>query len=216
MLKLLLDTCRRLYDWEQLRDLLPDAGRCGALAGDRLLLVEIDTWNGLLEAMAKTFDVDALMDLWHEAPRSIRAKPDVIEHYASCLVSAHAAGEAERVLRDYLDDNWQASTIECYARLDVLATDSQIETAENWLRQHPANPWLQLALGKMCISRGMWVRARSYLEASLASKPMPETFLVLAQLLEDHMNVTARVCTCSRVISVKPHWPELKTISSVS
>jgi len=37
------------------------------------------------------------------------------------------------------------------------------------------------------MSRNLWAPARNYLEASLSAKPMPVTYLKLAQLLEDHL-----------------------------
>ena len=196
VLKLLATTYRKQADWNRLRDLLPVLTREDVLTSEQLRSFEIDTWRGLIDDCGRQEDVAALIELWEQAPRYIRTIPAVIEFYTDRLVHAHAAGEAELVLRDYLDNNWQESGIECYARLDVLATDKQIATAENWLRQHPHNVWLLYALGKMCISRSLWGRARGYLEASLSVKPMPETYLKLAQLLEDHMDEknTAQEC----------------------
>jgi HemY protein len=196
VLKLLASTYRKLSDWNRLRELLPELIRSETYTDEKLRSLEIDTWRGLIDDCENLDDASILMKLWEQVPRYIRTTPEVIEFYASQLVRAQAAGEAEQVLRAYLGNNWQESTIECYARLDVLATDRQIETAEDWLRQHPHNAWLLLALGKMCISRGLWGSARSYLEASLSVQPMPYTYLRLAQLLEDHLDEknTAREC----------------------
>jgi HemY protein len=198
VLKLLATTCRKLSDWGRLRDLLPELTSSDALTGEQLRSFEIDAWRGLIDDCGRLDNVTALIQLWEQAPRYIRADPTVVEFYADRLVHAHAAGEAEQVLRNYLGNNWQESTIECYARLDVLATDKQIETAEDWLRQHPHNVWLLHALGKMCISRSLWGRARGYLEASLSVQPMPDTFLKLAQLLEDHMDEKNLAQECYR------------------
>jgi HemY protein len=198
VLKLLAETYRKLSDWQRLRDLLPDLIHSEVLAGEKLHSLEIDVWRGLIEDSGRLNDAGALMNLWEQAPRYIRATPEVVEFYADWLVHLHAAGEAEQVLRIYLGNNWQESTIKCYARLDVLASDKQIEAAENWLRQHPHNAWLLLALGKMCICRSQWGRARSYLETSLSVQPMPVTYLSLAQLLEDHMDERETAQECYR------------------
>ena len=40
----------------------------------------------------------------------------------------------------------------------------------------------------MCISRSLWGKAKSYLEISIAINPMPENYLKLARLLEEHMD----------------------------
>lgn len=198
VLQLLAKTYRKLSEWRRLRELLPDLKQSESLAEEQLRSIEIDTWHGLIDDCGQLDDATALMKLWEQAPRYIRATPEIIEFYADRLVHAHAAGEAEQVLRVYLDNNWQESTIECYARLNVLATEKQIETAENWLNQHPHNTWLLLALGKMCISRNQWGQARGYLEAGLSVQPNPDTYLILAQLLEDHLDENAAAQECYR------------------
>jgi len=198
VLRLLAAACRQLSDWNRLLELLPDLTRSEAFADEQLRLLEIDIWRGLIVDGGRLGDATTLMQLWEQSPRDIRADPGTVELYAEQLVCTHAAGEAEQVLRASLDNNWQESTIESYAQLDVLATDRQIETAEDWLRRHPDNAWLLLALGRMCISRGLWSRARDYLETSLSIRPMPDTFLLLAQLLEDHMGEGGRALECYR------------------
>ena len=188
VLKLLAKTHCKLADWDSLRELLPDLQRVEALSDEKLLSLEIETWCGLIRDRAATGNVDSLTLLWDEMPGNIKTIPEVVEHYANELIRKHASGEAEQVLRDYLDANWAESTVMLYAELDVMATDQQISTVENWLQVHPHNEHLLLALGKMCISKNNWGKARGYLEASLSVAPMPATYLKLAQLLEDHMD----------------------------
>jgi HemY protein len=188
VLKLLAKTHCKLADWDSLRELLPDLQRVEAFSDEKLLSLEIETWCGLIKDRAKTGNVDTLTLLWDEIPSNIKIIPEVVELYASELIRLHASGEAEQVLRDYLDSNWAESTLILYAELDVMATDKQISTVESWLLNHPHNEHLLLALGKMCISKNNWGKARSYLEASLSVTPMPVTYLKLAQLLEDHMD----------------------------
>ena len=119
--------------------------------------------------------------------RSMKAVPEVVEYYASELIRLHASGEAEQVLRDYLSNQWVESSVVLYSDLDVMASDQQISAAEDWLRDHRHNEYLLYSLGKMYLSRNDWSKARTYLEASLSVRPMPATYLKLAQLLEDHL-----------------------------
>jgi HemY protein len=72
-----------------------------------------------------------------------------------------------------------------------MVDNKQLEMAEGWLKEHQHNAWLLLALGKMCISRSLWGKARNYLEASISICPMPENYLKLARLLEEHMEEPA-------------------------
>ena len=187
VLKLLAKTHDRLADWESLRELLPDIKKSDAVQDEKLESLEIDTWCGLISDRGRTGDIDLLTQLWDIIPRNIKQIPEVIEYYATELVKLHASGEAEQVLRDYLSNNWVESTVMLYSELDVMASDQQISIAEGWLQQHQHNEHLLYALGKMCMSKNMWGQARTYFEASLAARPMPATYLKLAQLLEDQL-----------------------------
>jgi HemY protein len=188
VLKLLAKTHCKLGDWDSLCALLPDVKKAGAITDEKLLSLEIETWCGLVSDRSKTGNVDVLTGLWDEIPRNMKLIPEIIEHYARELVKLHASGEAEQVLRDYLSNHWIESTVMLYSELDVMASEKQIDIVAQWLQDHQHNEHLLYALGKMCISRNLWGKARSYLEASLSVKPMPVTYLKLAQLLEDHMD----------------------------
>ncbi len=137
--------------------------------------------------LSKNKNSQYLIDYWKNTSNHLKALPDVIEHYARQLIKVDAAGEAENVLRLYLNKNWQESSIILYSELDVMVDNRQLEMAENWLKDHQHNAWLLLALGKMCMSHSLWGKARNYLEASIAINPMPENYLKLARLLEEHM-----------------------------
>lgn len=187
VLKLLAETHDRLGEWERLQELLPDVKKANVLNAEKLLSLEIDTWRGLISDRGKTGDVNTVTGLWDIMPRSIRAIPEIVEYYATELIKQHASGEAEQVLRDYLSKHWVESSIVLYSELDVMASQEQISAAEDWLQDHRHNEYLLYALGKMCVSRNDWSKARTYLEASLSVKPMPATYLKLAQLLEDHL-----------------------------
>jgi HemY protein len=187
VLKLLAETHRMLADWENLRELLPDVKKTGALSDEKLRSLEIDTWCGLMSDRGRTDNIDLLTQLWEIMPPDMKTIPEVVDYYAAELIKLHAAGEAEKVLRDFLSHNWFESSIILYSELDVMASDEQISIVEGWLQEHQHNEHLLYALGKMCMSKNLWGPARTYLEASLSVKPMPVTYLKLAQLLEDHL-----------------------------
>ena len=187
VLKLLAEIHHKLADWENLRELLPDVKKTDAISDDKLLSLEIDTWRGLMSDRARTDDIDLLTQLWDVIPPNMKTIPEVVEYYAAELVKLHAAGEAEKILRDFLSNNWVESSVILYSELDVMASEEQISVVEGWVQEHQHNEHLLYALGKMCMSKNLWGPARTYLEASLSAKPMPVTYLKLAQLLEDQL-----------------------------
>jgi len=188
ILTLLANTYNHLQDWDKLKEILPALKKHGKLSAERFLSFEIAVCNGQLSNLSRNQNSHLLLDYWKDAPQHLTALPTVIEHYARRLITVNAAGEAEKTLRLHLDKNWQESSIILYSELNVLVDKKQLEMAESWLKEHQHNAWLLLALGKMCISRALWGKAKNYLEASIAISPMPESYLKLAQLLEDHMD----------------------------
>lgn len=188
VLTLLVNTYKHLQDWDNLNKILPQLKKHGNLSAESFLRFEIDVYKGQLSNLAKNSDAQSLITFWDDVPHNLKSLPEVIEHYAKQLVNIDAAGEAEKVLRLYLNKNWQESSIIRYSELDVMVDNKQLETVESWLKDHQQNAYLLLALGKMCISRSLWGKAKSYLEASISINPMPENYLKLARLLEDHMN----------------------------
>lgn len=192
VLTLLANTYRQLQDWDNLKGILPSLKKHGKLSAESFLSFEIAVCNGQLSNLARTARLehsgsDSLIQFWNDTPSHLKALPDVVEHYARQLIHTDATGEAENILRLYLDKNWEESTIVLYSELDVMIDNKQLEMVEDWLNDHQQNAYLLLALGKICTSRSLWGKARNYLEASIAINPMPENYLKLARLLEEHM-----------------------------
>ncbi len=188
VLKLLGKTYQLLSDWEKLKDLLNDIKKQGVLSTEKMLSLEIETWKGLLSNRTYLKNYEHLTSLWNDTPHHLKTLPDMVEHFARMLIKIGASGKAEEVLRHYLNSAWHESTIILYSELDVLVENKQLDAAETWLKEHQHNAYLLLGLGKMCVGRSLWGKARNYFEASIAISPMPESFLQLAMLLEEHMN----------------------------
>lgn len=193
VLMLLANTYRHLQDWDNLKTILPQLKKHGNLSAESFLAFEISVCNGQLSNLAKNTDLNTtnnlyLVSYWKECSQHLKTLPEVIEHYARQLVATNSSAEAENTLRLYLDKNWHDSTIILYSELDVLIENKQLEMAESWLKDHQHNAHLLLALGKACISRSLWGKARNYLEASIAINPLAESYLRLARLLEEYMD----------------------------
>jgi len=192
VLTLLANTYKHLHDWDNLKDILPALKKHGKLSAESFLSFEISVCNGQFSNISKSSEIhntgsQPLIKLWNDTPHHLKALPDVVEHYARQLVIANATDEAENILRTYLNKNWQESTIVLYSELDVMVDNKQLDMVESWLSDHQHNAYLLLALGKICTSLSLWGKAKNYLEASIAINPMPENYLKLARLLEEHM-----------------------------
>ncbi len=203
ILTLLANTYRHLRDWDNLKGILLALNKYGKLSAESFFHFEIMVCNGQLSNLTKKARHEhsggqSLISFWASVPQHLIVIPEVIEHYARQLVFVDASGEAENVLRLYLNKNWHESTIILYSELDVIIDNKQLEMVESWLNDHQQNAYLLLALGKMCTSRSLWGKAKNYLEASIAVNPMPQNYLKLARLLEEHMAETTAAQECYR------------------
>ncbi len=192
VLTLLANTYKHLQDWDNLKNILPALNKHSNLSAESFLCFEVIVCNGQLTNLTRETQPghsasQALISYWTDTPQHLKSLPDVIEHYAKQLIFVDAADEAEKLLRLYLNKNWQESTIILYAELDVMVDKKQLEMVESWLKDHQQNAFLLLALGKMCNSLSLWGKAKNYLEASISINPMPQNYLRLARLLEEHM-----------------------------
>ncbi len=192
VLTLLANTYKHLQDWDNLKNILPALNKYGNLSADSFLNFEIIVCKGQLFNLATVTKLEhsgsqALIAFWESTSQHLQVIPQVVEHYARQLISINASTKAEEVLRQYLNTNWQESSIILYAELKVSANSKQLAMVESWLTDHQQNAYLLLALGKICISLSFWGKAKNYLELSIAIKPMPQNYLKLARLLEEHM-----------------------------
>ncbi len=97
-------------------------------------------------------------------------------------------GDAQKLIETALEradgDNWQAELAAIYGRLTGGEQTARIARAEGWLRRHPDDAVLLMALGRMCQRQRLWGKAQSYLEASLSVAPSQAGHLELARLLD--------------------------------
>ena len=107
---------------------------------------------------------------------------------AQALTALQADGEAQKLIEATLDqaddDTWQSELAAIYGRLSGGEQTARIAKAEGWLRRHPDDAVLLLALGRMCQRQRLWGKAQSYLEASLSVQATQEAHLELAHLLD--------------------------------
>jgi len=134
-------------------------------------------------------DPVGLMRYWRELDDGDRAEAALALETARALAAAGDCREAQRVIEDALDENWDPSLVLAYGECgeageaagDVLG---RIAQAEKWLQGMPRDGTLLLTLGRLCRQQQLWGKARSYLEAALAIAPTRAAHVELAQLLD--------------------------------
>jgi HemY protein len=99
----------------------------------------------------------------------------------ACLSIGDCAA-AHQIIEQSLDRQWDSELAELYAECPGNDVIRQIERAEAWLKSHPNDANLLLALGKLCVHCELWGKAQNYLEASLSVEPSHPAHLALAQM----------------------------------
>lgn len=189
VLKLRVETLVRLQRWGELADILPGLQRG---FGDDPRFQEIErranrealAWIALTgrrvdrEAAAKR-----LQAYWGSLSKRLRSDDELIAGYASELIHVGADDTAEALLAEALTRQWSNEGIEAYGRARSTRPDQALARAEHWQEQHPNNPALMLALGRLCLQNRRWQDARTWFETALALRKTPEAYAELIRLL---------------------------------
>ncbi|HEU0186780.1 MAG TPA: heme biosynthesis protein HemY, partial [Gallionellaceae bacterium] len=151
---------------------------------DKTLATQLrqQAWLELLGA--QTHDLMALHALWKRVPDEYKQRTKVAALAARAFIKLQDCREAGQILSDSLNARWDSELVALYGDCEGEATTAQIEQAENWLKQHTHDAGLLLALGKLCLHKGLWGKAQSYLDASNGLAPSRAAYAALAQLAE--------------------------------
>ena len=152
--------------------------------------VESEVYSSLLAALVvqakktgRSADTEAVIQLWHDMPKNVRAIKRVLLSYITCLYQLGEGGRAETLLRKSLKTDWDDALVKLYGIVEGADPQKQLITAESWLRQRPNDPELMLALGRLSQRNQLWGKARDYLESSVALKVQSEAYAELARLM---------------------------------
>ncbi|GLR11755.1 heme biosynthesis protein HemY [Chitinimonas prasina] len=133
-------------------------------------------------------DASELERWWHGLRKDEKLLPKLAAAAARQFIRAGVGERAESILVDALEANWDVAPLETYGELGRLGVKGdavkRLARAEDWLRHHPNDHQLLLALGRMCRDAALWGKARNYLEASVAVAATPVAHAELGQLLE--------------------------------
>jgi HemY protein len=180
-LKLLGELHYRRKEWQPLADLLPLLRRRGNVPAEMLDEWYVEACGNIMTAMR--LDRAALDKVWEEIPRHVRLEPRLTLTRARALIACGAIEDAEVDIRRALKEGWSDALIDLYGDLAVVDAATHLKRIETWLKERPDDPALLLAAGRASVRHQLWGKARSYLEASLAIRPAPETYRALGQLM---------------------------------
>lgn len=172
-------------DWDGVLRLVRQLAKRDALPAE--VVTEVRTQAHLANIARHSKDAAQLTAYLRALPAAERGRRIALAA-AQALLALGADGEAQKLIEAVLDsadnDDWSSELAALYGRLSGGDTTARIARAESWLRRHPDDAVLLMALGRMCQRQRLWGKAQSYLEASLALAPSQEAHLELARLLD--------------------------------
>jgi HemY protein len=150
--------------------------------------VRIRAQARLAQLKLEPMDLKALQRWWNSLQQAERDMPRLAAAAAREFARNGAVEKAEEILVDALETDWNVAPLDAYGELGRLAQGGdmvkRLGRAEDWLRHHPNDHQLLLALGRLCLDSELWGKARTYLEASVSVAATPVAHAELGQLLE--------------------------------
>jgi len=183
-LELTARLCQKLGRNDQLRELGPRLLSAKELPADQVNELLAHVRLAEIRSAGERANQSALEKAWSELPRSVRKLPQSIVAYARAAMACQDHPSAERVLRELIEETGDVAAIRLYGELVLPDPLVPLERAETWLRQRPDHAELLGTCARLSLRAELFGKARSYLEASLGSRPSAENSLILADLLE--------------------------------
>lgn len=169
-------------DWAEMLRLTRQLEKHKALTPEQAQPLRLRAHRGMLDALQD--DPARLMRYWQEMPTADRLDPQFVQRAAKAMAAVGACAENAQLIEETLDERWESSLLEHYARCESGDALGRIARCERWLHEHPNDANLLLALGLLCAQRQLWGKAESYLEASLAVAPGRAAHIELARLFD--------------------------------
>ncbi len=181
-LRLELRAQQQAKNWDQVLALVPLLDKRKVL--EPSLLEQVRRYAHTENLKRKANDSKSLQEYWEHLPAEQKRENRLAAAAARGFIALGHCTEAHAIIEQSLDAEWDPALLQLY--VDCLPRDARrhLERAEGWLKQHPGDPLLLLALGELCMHQELWGKARSYLEASLAVDPSHSAYVRLGRLLE--------------------------------
>ncbi|RRJ82964.1 heme biosynthesis HemY N-terminal domain-containing protein [Aestuariirhabdus litorea] len=191
MLKLLVRVYYRLHEWESLQRLLPILERHRVLPAEEISKLQGEAYEQLfsqacergLRAGKDENRLQPVDALWDSLSRKQKQDERLVEHCAHCLIRLQAWDRAEQLLSSVLRRRYSDRLMALYGRVRSSDAAAQLIKTEGLLKEHPDNPVLLIAHGRICCANELWGKARESFERSLKLSRSTVACNELGQLL---------------------------------
>lgn len=155
--------------------------RRGVYDADQGALLRASAQGEWLASLA--LDAAGLRDAWNRMPEADRLHPRVARAAAASFARLGGDREAVDILTRSLERHWDPALVALFGECRPADVARQLEVAEGWLAAHRDDAVLLATLGRVCERAGLWGKAQSYYEASLAVDDHWRARVMLGSLL---------------------------------
>ncbi len=181
VLELLSRCYRESNNWDELQALLPALRKAGVLNEDQSHDMQEEIAVNKLRSVT---NADELQTAWKKIPRTMRHHAAMVDAFAVGAARLERSDLAEPVISASLKNEWNPALVLRYGDPGADDRSKRLKQCEKWLKQHPDDAGLHLALGRLCAAESLWGKAREHMIKSLELEPSSLGYDAFGQLLE--------------------------------
>jgi HemY protein len=183
--KLLAKIYIHLNDWQSFTDLIPELRKHQLFNKTELDKLEIEAYLKRIDGLE--IEPEEVVKLWESVPEALKTNKEILYQYCQKLLSLNDAKSLEKCIHTQIDSQWDERIIRLYGLVDSQDTSKMLVFAESLLEEHNQSPMLFLTLGRICMQRELWGKAKTYFQQSLEFQATAEIYQELAAL-HDQLN----------------------------
>jgi HemY protein len=181
VLELLSRCYRQAGAWNELQAMLPALQKAGILNDNQSQDLQEEIAGNQLKTAESA---EELQTAWKSIPKAMRQHAAIVDAFAVGAVRLDSADLAEPVISASLKQDWNPLLVLRYGDPSAKDRSKRLKQCEKWLKQHPDDAGLHLALGRLCAAESLWGKAREHMIKSLELEPSSLGYDAFGQLLE--------------------------------
>lgn len=183
VLELQQKVLEKMHDWTALKNLIPTLKKQKIVDKKGSGELELLCIRGLLSQAVTENNAIQINNLWDKLNKSQRTDSNLVLSYTTFLNNKGDSDAAAKLISNALNKRWDADLVQLYGQTYSTHINQQIKQAQTWLKQHPEDADLLLALGRLCAKDKNWANAQAHLDHCAQIKPTTQVYGELAQLM---------------------------------
>jgi len=198
VLRLLMKVYKHTSSWKELEALLKDLRAYRVIETNKLQELEKEVYKHVLRELASSNKQEEMKEHWEKLGRYLHIDEDMCCFYSELLLELGAHEKAAELIKTVLKREWNSKAIGIYGKIIEPDGAAQLNFAEAFLKNHPANPVLLFTLGKISLANQLWGKARDYLQESALLVPDSDKLYELGNLYETRLDDMNKALQCYR------------------